>query len=192
MWYNGHSVAKKKQNKKNKENIVPKLKNENYRGKTEKIVIYVEKDLDTRIRQVADENGMYISEVVRQSIIAGLEKFFVESQGSFLTEKIKEAVEDIISQQMDALRKELEKRIIGLLSIATNHTLQTESLTKDVLDILIKFNNANISNLSNEKIADISNQFLELFKKKALSYMRATYQKNKEKKESLELSEEAI
>ncbi len=166
---------------------MPKIKNENYIGKTEKIITYVEKDLDTRIRQVAEENGMYISEVVRQSIKAGLEKFFVESQGSFLQDKIQDAMEEAVAKQMEVLQKNLEKRLIGLLAIAVNHTLQSESLIKDLLDLLIKFNSSNISNLSNEKTISASKQFLELFEKKALGYMRQTYAKNKEKKESEEV-----
>jgi hypothetical protein len=167
---------------------MPKIKNENYIGKTEKIITYVEKDLDTRIRQVAEENGMYISEVVRQSIVAGLEKFFVESQGSFLQDKIQNAMEDAVAKQMEVLQKNLEKRLIGFLALNTNHVLQSQSMIKNIIRLLVSFNNENIKSLSEEKSINAFKQFIEVFEKESLGYMKTVYEKNKKIKE-LELAE---
>ena len=151
------------------------------RPKKIKLICWIDDDLNKQIISAADENDLSKSEAIRQAITAGLEKFFTDSQGEFLKEKIKEVIDGAVSGQMDKLITALEKRIIALLVKNTNFTLQTYSLVDRVLRLEIGFNHDKIKSLSDEKILSLIKANAEIFENEAKGFMERAYGKKDEK-----------
>lgn len=146
-----------------------------------KLICWIDDDLNKRITAAADENDLSKSEAIRQSITAGLEKFFTDSQGEFFKEKIKEVIDEAVSGQMSKLTTALEKRIIALLVKNTNFTLQTYLLVDRTLRLEIGFNYEKIKSLSEEKISNLIKTNVELFENEAKAFMNREYGKKEEK-----------
>ena len=151
------------------------------RPKKIKLICWIDDDLNKRITAAADENDLSKSEAIRQSITAGLEKFFTDSQGEFFKEKIKEVIDEAVSGQMSKLTTALEKRIIALLVKNTNFTLQTYSLVDRTLRLEIGFNHDKIKSLSDEKILNLIKTNAEIFENEAKGFMERAYGKKEEK-----------
>ena len=151
------------------------------RPKKIKLICWIDDDLNKRITGAAEENDLSKSEAIRQSITAGLEKFFTDSQGEFFKEKIKEVIDEAVSGQMSKLTTALEKRIIALLVKNTNFTLQTYLLVDRTLRLEIGFNYEKIKSLSDEKISNLIKTNVELFENEAKAFMNREYGKKDEK-----------
>ena len=143
----------------------------------------VNEEIDKQINSVAAENDLSKSETIRQALACGLEKFFIDSQGEFLKEKISEIIDTSIEKHFEGLLKSLEKRIIALLVQNSNYTLQSYSLIDRTLKLLIGFNGDKIKSLSDEKLQELIKARAKIFEDEAKGFMNSVYEKSRKKEE---------
>ena len=146
-----------------------------------KLIVWIDGKLEKELKSAADENDLSKSETIRQALQAGLEKFFTDSQGEFLKEKIGEVIDSAVKNNMDKLREALEKRLIALLVQNTNYTLQTYSLTDKLLRLSLGFNHEKIKSLSDEKLLNLIKANIEIFEDEAKGFMNRVYEKSRRK-----------
>ena len=124
----------------------------------------VDEDMDRRIKAVAAENDLSKSETIRQAINAGLEKFFVDSQGKFLKEKINEVIDNS-----------------PLLVQNNEYILQSYSLINSALKLALGLNADKIKSLVDEKVKEQIKKNMKVFEEEAKDFMNSEInRKNKE------------
>jgi hypothetical protein len=155
--------------------IMPKL------TKSVNLKVSVEPSLDKQIKSVALQNDLSRAETIRQAITNGLEKFFVDSQGEFLKDKIKEVISESMEENVEKLTQALEKRLVALLVQNTNYTLQSHSLIDRLLRLEIGFNFDKIKSLSEENMLKLIKANMEIFETEAKGFMNGVYEKSRKK-----------
>ena len=150
-------------------------------NKSVKLIVWVEPSLHKEIKSVSLQNDLSQSETIRQALSAGLEKFFVDSQGEFLKEKIKEVIESAMDGSVDKVTQTLERRLVALLVQNTNYTLQSYSLIDRLLRLEIGFNADKIKSLSDENFLKLIKANMEIFETEAKGFMNGVYEKSRKK-----------
>ena len=143
--------------------------------------ISIKPSLEQEIKSIALQNDLSKAETIRQAITSGLEKFFVDSQGEFLKEKIKEVITESMEENIDKLTQALEKRLVALLVQNTNYTLQSHSLIDRLLRLEIGFNADKIKSLSDENFLKLIKANMEIFETEAKGFMNGVYEKSRKK-----------
>ena len=146
-----------------------------------KFIVYAEPSLIQEIKSVSLQNDISQAECIRRAITAGLEKFFVDSQGEFLKEKIKEVIESAMDGSIDKVTQTLERRLVALLVQNTNYTLQSHSLIDRLLRLEIGFNSDRIKSLSDENLLKMIKANMEIFETEAKGFMNGVYEKSRRK-----------
>ena len=150
-------------------------------NKKVKIIINGEPSHLQEIKSVSLQNDISQAECIRRAITAGLEKFFVDSQGEFLKEKIQEVIAESMETNIDKLTQALEKRLVALLVQNTNYTLQSHSLIDRLLRLEIGFNADKIKSLSDENFLKLIKANMEIFETEAKGFMNSVYEKSRKK-----------
>ena len=146
-----------------------------------KFIVYAEPSLIQEIKSVSLQNDISQAECIRRAITAGLEKFFVDSQGEFLKEKIQEVITESMEININKLTQALEKRLMGMLMQNTNYTLQSHSLIDKLLRLEIGFNADKIKSLSDENFLKLIKANMEIFETEAKGFMNGVYEKSRKK-----------
>jgi hypothetical protein len=155
--------------------IMPKL------TKSVILKVSVEPALDKEIKSIALQNDLSQAETIRQAINKGLEKFFVDSQGEFLKDKIKEVISEAMDENINKLTQALEKRLVAILMQNTNYTLQSHSLIDRLLRLEIGFNADKIKSLSDDNIQKLIKANMEIFETESKGFMNGVYEKSRKK-----------
>ena len=150
-------------------------------NKKVKIIINAEPSLLQEIKSVSLQNDISQAECIRRAIAVGLEKFFVDSQGEFLKEKIQEVIAESMETNINKLTPALEKRLVALLVQNTNYTLQSHSLIDRLLRLEIGFNADKIKSLSDENFLKLIKANMEIFETEAKGFMNGVYEKSRKK-----------
>ncbi len=143
--------------------------------------VSVEPALDKEIKSIALQNDLSQAETIRQAINKGLEKFFVDSQGEFLKDKIKEVISEAMDENINKLTQALEKRLVAILMQNTNYTLQSHSLIDRLLRLEIGFNADKIKSLSDDNIQKLIKANMEIFETESKGFMNGVYEKSRKK-----------